>query len=84
MILILTDILLIYNRIHTTYFRETTEYTKTENDPKINQSDLKWIVPLATFVHVVVLLLIGVTFIIRQRRSKSSTIYLLFLKKLIS
>eukprot|EP00105_Crassostrea_gigas_P034155 XP_019918303.1 PREDICTED: uncharacterized protein LOC105317318 [Crassostrea gigas] len=26
-------------RIPTTYLRETTEYTKTENDPKINQTD---------------------------------------------
>lgn len=81
-ILILTDMLLIYNRIPTTYFRETTEYTKTENDPKINQTELKWIIPLATFV--VVLLFIGVTLILRRRRSESSTIYLLFLKKLIS
>lgn len=70
-ILILTDILFIYNRIPTTYLRETTEYTKTENDPKINQTDLKWIVPLAI---VVVLLFIGVTFIFRRRRSKSCTI----------
>lgn len=70
-ILILIDILLIYNRIPTTYLRETTEYTKTENDPKINQTDLQWIVPLAI---VVVLLFIGVTLIFRRRRSKSCTI----------
>lgn len=77
-ILIVIDILFIYNRIPTTYPRETTENTITENDPKINQTDFKWIVPLAI---VVVLLSIGVTLIFRRRRSKSCTIYLLFLKK---
>lgn len=82
-ILILTDILFIYNRIPTTYLRETTEYTKTENDSKINMNGLEWIVPFI-IATVVVLLFIGVKLIFRRRRSKSCTIYLLFFKKRIS
>lgn len=72
-ILILTDILFIYNRIPTTYLRETTEYTKTENDSKINMNGLEWIVPII-IATVVVILFIGVIIIFRQRRSKSCTI----------
>lgn len=87
-------------RISTTYLRETTEETTTENDSKINKTDLymysiipttylrettedttkenlKWIISLAIGV---VLLFIGVTIIFCLRRSKSCTIYRLFLK----
>lgn len=78
-ILILTDLLLICYRIPTTYLRETTEYTKTENDPKINK--IKWIVYLLTVVvHLVIGVTICILIISRRRRSKSCTKYLLLLK----